>query len=134
MGPGPWALATEVRLPPGLHPTSRNRRANVLVSHVLKIVMRVERGDDTHIDLKTGRRKLFEIVVHAPVHLLSVRRPPCPLLARGDADCPAAARGPEVHVAAALLRDGAGRARPRATIAAAVGAAHASARAHAARG
>ena len=38
----------------------------------MKIVMRVERGDDTFVDLKTGKRKQFDIVVQTPVHILSV--------------------------------------------------------------
>ncbi|KAI0036132.1 hypothetical protein K488DRAFT_82398 [Vararia minispora EC-137] len=71
MGLGPWVLSAEVRLPTTLHPSNRNKRANMVVTHSLKIVMRVERGDDLHVDAKTGKRKQFEIVVHAPVHLLS---------------------------------------------------------------
>jgi hypothetical protein len=42
------------------------------VTHLLKCVMRVERGDDVAIDPKTGKRKLFDIVVQMPVHILSV--------------------------------------------------------------
>lgn len=35
--------------------------------------MRLSRGDETGVDLKTGKNKLFEIVVRTPVHVLSVR-------------------------------------------------------------
>jgi hypothetical protein len=37
--------------------------------------MRLARGDDTGVDPKTGKHKLFEIVVRTPVHILSVRYP-----------------------------------------------------------
>jgi hypothetical protein len=37
--------------------------------------MRLSRGDDTGVDPKTGKSKLFEIVVRTPVHILSVRYP-----------------------------------------------------------
>lgn len=35
--------------------------------------MRLARGDETGVDPKTGKNKLFEIVVRTPVHVLSVR-------------------------------------------------------------
>jgi hypothetical protein len=35
--------------------------------------MRLSRGDDAGVDPKTGKNKLFEIVVRTPVHILSVR-------------------------------------------------------------
>ncbi|OCH90613.1 hypothetical protein OBBRIDRAFT_819245 [Obba rivulosa] len=74
MGPGPWVIRQELQLPKAngpLHFTNKNRRSNIFVSHVLKIVFRVERGDDSAIDPQTGKRKLFDIVVQTPVHLLS---------------------------------------------------------------
>ena len=75
MGPGPWVIRKDMQLPKAngpLHFTNKNRRSNIQVSHVLKIVFRVERGDDSAIDPQTGKRKLFDIVVQTPVHLLSV--------------------------------------------------------------
>ena len=45
----------------------------MVVQHTLKIVMRVERGDAQAIDPRTGKQKLFEIVVQTPVYILSVR-------------------------------------------------------------
>ncbi|OBZ69941.1 hypothetical protein A0H81_10403 [Grifola frondosa] len=38
---------------------------------MLKIIFRVERGDDYALDPHTGKRKLFDIVVQTPVHILS---------------------------------------------------------------
>lgn len=75
MGPGPWTFHQDLRLPKScddMHFTNRNRRSNIIVSHMLKVVMRVERGDDVHMDAKTGKRKLFDIVVQTPVLILSV--------------------------------------------------------------
>ncbi|EMD33151.1 hypothetical protein CERSUDRAFT_160706 [Gelatoporia subvermispora B] len=74
MGPGPWVIRKELQLPKANGPlrfTNKNKKSNISVSHVLKIVFRVERGDDSAIDPQTGRRKLFDIVVQTPVHLLS---------------------------------------------------------------
>lgn len=74
MGPGPWSFHQELKLPAScgaMHFTNKNRRANITVSHVLKVVLRVERGDDSFVD-KNGKRKLFDIVIQTPVHILSV--------------------------------------------------------------
>lgn len=76
MGPGPWTFNYDLPLPSScnvLHFTNRNKKSNIIVSHNLKIVFRVERGDDKEIDPKTGKRKLFDIVVQTPVHILSCR-------------------------------------------------------------
>jgi hypothetical protein len=75
MGPGPWTFSKDLRLPAScalIHFTNKNKRSNIDVSHILKIVFRVERGDDDAIDPKTGKRKLFDIVVQTPIHILSV--------------------------------------------------------------
>ncbi|KAL7277783.1 hypothetical protein ACG7TL_008726 [Trametes sanguinea] len=74
MGPGPWTIRKELQLPragESLHTTNKNRRSNISVSHMLKIIFRVERGDDHAVDPQTGKRKLFDIVVQTPVHILS---------------------------------------------------------------
>ncbi|KAA1470394.1 hypothetical protein DENSPDRAFT_923149 [Dentipellis sp. KUC8613] len=74
MGPGPWTLHATLKLPEAcglLHFTNRNKKSNIQIQHTLKIVLRVERGDDLHVDAKTGKRKLFDIVVQTPVHILS---------------------------------------------------------------
>ncbi|KAF5321136.1 hypothetical protein D9619_001689 [Psilocybe cf. subviscida] len=75
MGPGPWTFHKDLQLPQScdqIHFTNRNRRSNVIVTHTLKVVMRVERGDDLYID-KHGKRKMFDIVVQTPIFLLSCR-------------------------------------------------------------
>ncbi|KAI0282359.1 hypothetical protein BGY98DRAFT_1094397 [Russula aff. rugulosa BPL654] len=78
LGPGPWPLRAKLHLPADcelLHPTSRSRDCAIQVSHALRFTMRLSRGDDTGVDPKTGKSKLFEIVVRTPVHILSVRYP-----------------------------------------------------------
>ena len=74
-GPGPWMFHQILKLPGScaqMKFTNKNRNSNIIVTHTLKIVMRVERGDDLFIDPKTGKRKLFDIVVQTPVLILSV--------------------------------------------------------------
>ncbi|THV05159.1 hypothetical protein K435DRAFT_961538 [Dendrothele bispora CBS 962.96] len=76
MGPGPWTFHQELQLPAScrsLHPTNKNRRSNISITHLLKCIMRVERGDDQAVDEKTGKRKLFDIVVQTPVMILACR-------------------------------------------------------------
>ena len=78
MGPGPWTIRKDLQLPKAgnvLHATNKNRQSNISVGHMLKIIFRVERGDDEALDPTTGKRKLFDIVVQTPVHILSVS--PC---------------------------------------------------------
>ncbi|KAJ7209767.1 hypothetical protein GGX14DRAFT_535060 [Mycena pura] len=74
MGLGPWTFHQELQLPPScriLHFTNKNKRSNICVTHLLKCVIRLERGDDVAVDPKTGKRKLFDIVVQTQVHILS---------------------------------------------------------------
>ncbi|KAH9942155.1 uncharacterized protein BXZ73DRAFT_41120 [Epithele typhae] len=72
MGPGPWKFRKDLQIPKfGLHTTNRNKRSNIWIAHTLKVIIRVERGDDLALDPSTGKRKLFDIVVQTPVHLLS---------------------------------------------------------------
>ncbi|KAJ7072695.1 hypothetical protein C8F01DRAFT_972326 [Mycena amicta] len=76
MGPGPWTFHQDLRLPSScamLHFTNKNKGSSMTVTHLLKCIIRVERGDDVAIDAKTGNRKLFDIVVQTPVHILSCR-------------------------------------------------------------
>lgn len=75
MGPGPWAVQHELQLPKScarMHFTNKHKRSNIGITHTLKIIFRVERGDDLFVDAKTGRRKHFDIVVQTPIHILSV--------------------------------------------------------------
>lgn len=75
MGPGPWMLHQDLKLPDSCSQmkfTNKNHKSNIVVTHTLKLVIRVERGDDSTIDGKTGKKKLFDIVVQTPVLILSV--------------------------------------------------------------
>jgi arrestin-related trafficking adapter 3/6 len=76
LGPGPWPIRAKLHLPADcnvLHPTSKSKNSTIHVTHTLCFTMRVSRGDDSRVDSKTAKRKLFEIVVRLPVHILSVR-------------------------------------------------------------
>ncbi|KAH8818657.1 hypothetical protein DL96DRAFT_1560208 [Flagelloscypha sp. PMI_526] len=72
MGPGPWTLRKNLELPSScslLHWTHLNRKSLILISHVLKCIIRVERGDDHEMDKKTGKRKLYDLVIHTPIYI-----------------------------------------------------------------
>ncbi|KAH9050986.1 hypothetical protein EDB83DRAFT_2399575 [Lactarius deliciosus] len=74
MGPGPWTLQMDLKVPNGsktLHFSNKNRRGPIQISHTLKIVTRVERGDDKQMDPKTGKRKRVDVILRVPVHILS---------------------------------------------------------------
>jgi hypothetical protein len=74
MGPGPWTFHADLQLPTcaRLKFTNKNKKSNIMVGHVLKFVLRVERGGDDAVDPKTGKRRLFDIIVQTPVQILSV--------------------------------------------------------------
>ncbi|THG97549.1 hypothetical protein EW026_g4480 [Hermanssonia centrifuga] len=75
MGPGPWSIRKDIELPKScneIHFTNKNKKSNVTISHTLKVIFRVQRGDDQEMDLPTGKRKMFDIVVQTPIHILSV--------------------------------------------------------------
>ncbi|GAA5986070.1 hypothetical protein JCM10908_006394 [Rhodotorula pacifica] len=72
---GPWHLDGVLQLPDcsnKLNVTTNHDKANISIAHTLKIMMRVERGDDEYLDSK-GNRKLWDIVVEAGVVMLSCR-------------------------------------------------------------
>jgi len=74
MGPGPWTFHQNLDLPSScrkMHFTNKNKRANIVITHTLKVVIRVERGDDLYVD-KRGKRKMFDIVIQTPIQILSV--------------------------------------------------------------
>ncbi|KAH9067648.1 hypothetical protein EDB87DRAFT_1584445 [Lactarius vividus] len=74
MGPGPWTLQMGLKVPNGsrtLHLSNKNRRGPIQISHTLKVVVRVERGDDKQVDTKTGQRKQSNVILQMPVHILS---------------------------------------------------------------
>lgn len=75
LGPGPWKFQKDFQLPRScdqLHFTNKNKKSNIIVSHLLKIIFRVQRGDDDDLDPTSGKRKLYDIVVQTPIHILSV--------------------------------------------------------------
>jgi len=75
MGPGPWTFNRELKLPAScssMHFTNQNRRSNIVITHYLRWAMRVERGDDLHLDPKTGKQRFYDIVVQHPIVILSV--------------------------------------------------------------
>ncbi|KAF9469986.1 hypothetical protein BDZ94DRAFT_1181644 [Collybia nuda] len=74
MGPGPWTFHQDLKLPTScslMRITNKNRRSNVVITHLFKCIIRVERGDDLHLDTKTGKRKIFDIVVQTPITIFS---------------------------------------------------------------
>ncbi|KAH7102248.1 hypothetical protein BKA62DRAFT_829596 [Auriculariales sp. MPI-PUGE-AT-0066] len=73
---GPWMLQTEVTLPSPcgrIHASNRHSKANAGIHHILKVIIRAERGGETEMDPKTGRRKQFDIVVQTALMVLSCR-------------------------------------------------------------
>lgn len=75
MGPGPWHIQKDLQLPKScneLHFTNKNKKSNITISHTLKVIFRVQRGDDQEMDKVTGKRKMYDIVVQSPIHILSV--------------------------------------------------------------
>ena len=71
---GPWELEAVLKVPgpeSRLKFTTTNAKSSIHITHVLKVVVRVDRGDDSFLDAK-GKRKKWDIIVEATVHLLSV--------------------------------------------------------------
>ena len=76
MGPGPWTFHKDLKLPAGcdlMKFTNKNLRANVKVGHMLKVVMRLEKGTGSEVSLSKKKPALFDIVVQTPVVIFSVR-------------------------------------------------------------
>jgi len=74
MGPGPWPLRFNVEIPNtyrALRPTNMNRKGNITVCHALKVIIRVEKGDTGDAD-DSKKKRVYDIVIQYPVHLLSV--------------------------------------------------------------
>lgn len=75
---GPWELETELQLPDcksRMHFSCKHPKGNIEASHTFKLTLRVERGDREFLDTK-GQPKKFDIVIEAPITLLSVRALP----------------------------------------------------------
>ncbi|GAA5859063.1 hypothetical protein JCM8547_003988 [Rhodosporidiobolus lusitaniae] len=71
----PWQLDGYLQLPDcstKISFSTHHDKANIAVAHNLKIMLRVERGDDEYLDSK-GKRKLFDIIVETNLHILSCR-------------------------------------------------------------
>jgi len=76
MGSGPWTFPMALAIPSTcgmLHFSNKNKHAPIEITHTLKVTIRVQRGDDQHMDSASGKRKQFDIVMRMPVHILSVR-------------------------------------------------------------
>ncbi|KAM0749112.1 hypothetical protein T439DRAFT_327607 [Meredithblackwellia eburnea MCA 4105] len=72
---GPWHLESTIKLPDcssRLNFSTIHDKANINISHVLKIMLRVERGDDDFLDSK-GKRKLWDVIIETPIHILSCK-------------------------------------------------------------
>lgn len=62
---GPWHLEQNLTVPDcsaRVRFTTKHDKTNIATSHVLKVTIRVERGDDVAMDTK-GRRKQFDIIM-----------------------------------------------------------------------
>ncbi|GAA5969490.1 hypothetical protein JCM11641_008132 [Rhodosporidiobolus odoratus] len=71
----PWHLDGYLQLPDcatKINFSTHHHQSNIAVAHNLKIMLRVERGDDEFLDSK-GKRKLFDIIVETNLHILSCR-------------------------------------------------------------
>jgi hypothetical protein len=87
LGPGPYGISNTIHFPhcDRLHfgylqqdaigvghiTGGGGGKSNIEVKHSLKVVMRVERGDDKYLD-KNGKRKRWDIVVQIGVGVISV--------------------------------------------------------------
>ncbi|KAK4057050.1 hypothetical protein OIO90_001950 [Microbotryomycetes sp. JL221] len=72
---GPWYLESNLQLPDcttKVNFSTAHEKSNISTSHILKIMLRVERGDDEFLDSK-GKRKLWDVIIESPLHLLSCR-------------------------------------------------------------
>jgi hypothetical protein len=75
---GPWTLNTVLDIPDcarGLQFSNKHHDSHVSVTHNLKIVMRVGKFCNWNSDGKEGR-KLYDIIVETPIHILSCRCSP----------------------------------------------------------
>lgn len=80
-GPGPWSVKCDLRLPgamQGFHAstpkvnseggTERSLKSNVRIDHLLKVLIRVEKGDE---GVATGKKRLYDVFMHVPIRMLS---------------------------------------------------------------
>jgi len=72
---GPWYLRFNVPIPgcdSGIHFTNKGHGTRTVVAHRLKVKLRVAAGLAERI-ASNERLKLYDIIIEAPIHLLSVR-------------------------------------------------------------
>ena len=69
---GPWEIVTDLELSlktlTRINLSSNHKRSNIAVHHMLRITIRVEKEAD-NVGLPEGKRKLFDIVIEAPISL-----------------------------------------------------------------
>ncbi|KDN53434.1 hypothetical protein K437DRAFT_253132 [Tilletiaria anomala UBC 951] len=69
---GPWELVADLELSKKLHRinlSSNHKRSNIAVHHMLRLTIRVEREEDNRDVPADGKRRLFDIVIEAPIAL-----------------------------------------------------------------
>lgn len=74
MGPGPWPLRFNPEIPDiprWWHPTNTIEKGRIIVSHALKIIIRVEIANQ-HADDRGRGNSLFDIILECSINLLSV--------------------------------------------------------------
>jgi hypothetical protein len=79
MGPGPWSLRKDLKLPSctSMQFTCKSKSGHIVISHVLKFIVRVEGSDDSQESSNRKYRNLYDIIVQAGVKIFSVSRSAC---------------------------------------------------------
>jgi len=85
-----------------LRPTSMNKKGNITVCHVLKIIIRAEKENAGGAE--DSKKKTYDIIIQYPFHLLSVsvRIMWCVMILKADGDLEATLQ-PEIHFIATIL-------------------------------
>ncbi|SCZ89070.1 BZ3500_MvSof-1268-A1-R1_Chr1-1g00932 [Microbotryum saponariae] len=70
---GPWHIESYLQLPTCASKiafSTHHEQSNIATSHIIKVMLRVERGDDEYLDSK-GNRKLWDVIIESPIHILA---------------------------------------------------------------
>ncbi|SCV71612.1 BQ2448_3200 [Microbotryum intermedium] len=70
---GPWHIESYLQLPTCASKiafSTHHEQSNIATSHNIKVMLRVERGDDDYLDSK-GNRKLWDVIIESPIHILA---------------------------------------------------------------
>ncbi|KAH8921155.1 hypothetical protein BT69DRAFT_354002 [Atractiella rhizophila] len=71
---GPWTVEGQMPIPDcstaNLQPSFRHSLANLSIHHFVKFTVRLERGDELYLDVN-GKKRLFDLVLGAPIRILS---------------------------------------------------------------